>query len=239
MLGKEIIKVAIVDDNENDFAVLKEFLERYQINEGKIFDIKSFNNGVVFLESIKNNVYNIVLMDIEMPHCDGMQAAKKMREADESSTLIFVTNMAQFAAHGYDVDAMAFLLKPVNYARFSAILTKAIVKVDRRLSEEIIVQTSNGMRRINLSDIYYVQIEDHLLVYYMENGHFESWQTLKDAELNLPAERFGKCNKSTLVNFKHIQQIEKNIIIVGKGNLVISRREKKDFMIKFTKHFGD
>ena len=234
-----MIKIAIADDEENDLAVLKNFLERYQKEENEVFNVKTFANGLLFLEGHEREAFDIIFLDIEMPHCDGMQAAKKLRKSDQTASLIFVTNMGQFAVRGYDVDAIGFIVKPVSYPRFYAILNKALVRTKRRANDEIVVQTPGGKRRIKLSDISYIQIKDHLLIYHIKDGYFESWQSLKEAENNLPADMFAKCNKSVVVNFGHIKAIEKNTVTVGKDSIFIARREKKDFMTKFTMYFGD
>ena len=56
----------------------------------------------------------MILMDIGLPKINGMDAAAKLREIDSSVLLIFVTNMAQFAVKGYEVDAFDFMVKPVS-----------------------------------------------------------------------------------------------------------------------------
>ena len=234
-----MIKIAIVDDEEKDLTVLKDFLDRYQKEENEVFDIKTFNNGLIFLEGHARESFDIIFFDIEMPHCNGMQAATKLRETDETASLIFVTNMLRFATQGYDVDAMAFVIKPITYARLSVVLDKVLVRAKRKANDEFVIETPTGKRCVNFSDITHIQIEDHLLVYHMTNGYAESWQSLKDAEKNLPPDIFVKCNKSTMVNLRHIKAIEKNTIVVGKHSLSLARREKKNFMTVFTMNFGD
>ena len=53
-------------------------------------------------------------MDIDMPYLDGMSAARKLREADQSVCIIFVTNLARFAVQGYEVSAFDFMVKPLS-----------------------------------------------------------------------------------------------------------------------------
>ena len=234
-----MISVAIVDDNEKDIEILRDYLDRFQKEIDEKFDIKIYTDGLYFLDGHHSKSFDVIFMDIEMPHCNGIDAAKKLREADDVASLIFITNMGQFATFGYDVDAIAFLLKPVNYARVCAVLNKAMVRVKRKMYQEIVVRTPKGQQRLNLDEVCYVQIEDHLLIYHMRNGCIETWQSLKDAEKSLPIESFAKSNKSTIVNFKQVKAIENNTIIVGNDGVSLSRREKKNFMTKFTIYLGD
>ena len=65
-------------------------------------------------------------MDIEMPDLDGLAASQKLREIDRSVILIFITNLAQFAVRGYEVDALDFVVKPVTYYVLALKLKRAI-----------------------------------------------------------------------------------------------------------------
>ncbi len=67
--------------------------------------------------------YDIVFMDIELPGINGMEAAHRLREIDQQVILIFVTNMAQFAVKGYEVDALDYIIKPAQYGPLSIKLT--------------------------------------------------------------------------------------------------------------------
>ena len=67
-----------------------------------------------------------------MPELGGMDAAERIRTVDPDVVLVFVTNMAQYAIRGYEVDALDFVLKPVNYYQFSTKLARALQRVQRR-----------------------------------------------------------------------------------------------------------
>ena len=69
--------------------------------------------------------YDIVFMDIELPGINGMEAAHRLREIDQQVILIFVTNMAQFAVKGYEVDALDYIIKPAQYGPLSIKLDRA------------------------------------------------------------------------------------------------------------------
>lgn len=67
-----------------------------------------------------------------MPHLNGMEAAQKIRELDKEVVIVFITNMAQYAIKGYEVDALDFILKPLNYYTFSMRFTRAVGRVKNR-----------------------------------------------------------------------------------------------------------
>ena len=83
-------------------------------------------------------------MDIEMPHLNGMEAAQKIRELDKEVVIVFITNMAQYAIKGYEVDALDFILKPLNYYTFSMRFTRAVGRVKNREGKRICLNLPDG-----------------------------------------------------------------------------------------------
>ena len=112
-----MINVAIVEDEQEAVEYLSDCLHRYGEKTGETFSFTHFPEPITFLEKYKP-VYDLVFMDIRMPMMDGMQAAKKLREADTSVLLVFVTRMGDYAIQGYDVGATAFIKKPISYFDF-------------------------------------------------------------------------------------------------------------------------
>ena len=88
-----------------------------QKEKGVEFETEHFSEAYSFLTNYTAR-FDIVLMDIELPGLNGMDAAEKLRRIDKNVVLIFITNMAQFAVRGYAVDAMDFIVKPVSYYDF-------------------------------------------------------------------------------------------------------------------------
>lgn len=60
----------------------------------------------------------MVFMDIQMPKMNGIDGAVELRKLDKTVSIIFITNLVQFAQKGYEVDAVSFLVKPVSYFDF-------------------------------------------------------------------------------------------------------------------------
>ena len=95
-----MVKIAIVDDDPADLAQLTACLERYQAEQSEQFSVRSFTNPADFLNAYRSD-YDLVFMDIEMPLFNGMEVARQLREIDSVVTLVFVTNMEQYAINGY------------------------------------------------------------------------------------------------------------------------------------------
>ena len=108
-------RIAIVEDDALSAKLLFSYIKKYEQETNGEFEAIIFENGYKFLENYKSGAYEIIFMDINMPHLSGIETAIDLRKLDESVALIFVTNLAQYAINGYEVSALDFMLKPVSY----------------------------------------------------------------------------------------------------------------------------
>ena len=98
--------IAIVEDEDGAAELLHGYIERFSKETGLDFQIDRFRDAVGFLTDYKAK-YAVVFMDIQMPNRDGMSAAVELREVDKTVSIIFITNLIQYAQKGYEVDAVA------------------------------------------------------------------------------------------------------------------------------------
>ena len=123
-----MIRIALVEDEDIYVKQMQKYLEQYSRENGLKINLKVFGDGEDILEYYTGQ-YDIILLDIQMQFMDGMTAAEKIRELDPKVILIFVTNMVQYAVQGYSVDAMDYILKPVDYFMLSQRLNKAVARL--------------------------------------------------------------------------------------------------------------
>ena len=126
-----MFKIAIVEDQEETRESLNRFVRQYAQEQGLQVEISLITDGAEIAEHYTPG-FDIIFMDVEMPRLDGFGAAEAIRAVDADVVLVFVTNMAQYAIRGYEVDALDYVLKPVNYYQFCTKLSRAIQRVQRR-----------------------------------------------------------------------------------------------------------
>ena len=124
-------KIAVVEDNDAMRAQLCGFIAQYAQESGHQLDVTAFSDGAQLVEPYRPG-FDIIFLDIEMPKLGGMPTAERIRRQDPDVVLVFVTNMAQYAIRGYEVDALDFVLKPVSYYQFSTKLERALQRIQRR-----------------------------------------------------------------------------------------------------------
>lgn len=224
-----MIRIAIVEDEVRERAHLRDCLAYMAEKERLEFDIVEFGSGEAFLGGYQP-VYDIVLMDIELPSINGMETAKALRRLDSFVLLVFVTNMVQYAVSGYEVDALNYILKPVNRFDFALKMNKAISRTAKRTEESVQIRAGKDLYMLPVAAIRYLEVDGHYIVYHTTEGDYSEYITLKEAEKKLHKPYFVRCNRCYLVNLKYVSAVRDDVVQVGRDELLISRPQKKAFL---------
>ena len=135
-----MIHIAIVEDEKEFAQTLQDYIQRYMAETHTAIQTDTFHDGMSFLDEYSGK-YQIVFMDIAMPHMNGMDTAERLRKVDSNVCLIFITSLAQYAIRGYEVEALDFIVKPVAYDLFKIRLEKAISRI--RTADYYTIKTAN------------------------------------------------------------------------------------------------
>ena len=190
-----MIRVAIVEDEAAVRDQLMGYVQRYMRQYDAQIEVTMFTDGVEILEGYRP-VYDIIFLDVEMQHLDGMETASRIRALDSDVLLIFITNMAQYAIKGYEVDALDYVLKPVSYGAFCTKLSRAVQRVQRRKGGQVALQLSGGgMQLLDTGDILYLETRNRMLYYHTATQEYAVRGSLAGAEKQLAAYHFARCNQ--------------------------------------------
>ena len=225
-----MIRIAIVEDDPACRSQLQGYLHYYETEHGVAFQISVFENGhdIAYRYSAD---YDIILMDIELGAVSGMDAAEIIRSMDKDVIIIFITNSPHYAIRGYSVEALDYVLKPVSYFAFSERLSRAVQRLDRRKREYIRIQISRGrVKKIGLSDVFYIEVQEHTLIYHTTDGDLSASGSMRELETQLRGKGFFRCNKGYLVNLQHVDGIRGENALVHGDSVQISRAKKKPFL---------
>ena len=231
------MRIALVDDDRNDRSQLNQYIQDYFTENGEACEIQEFENAAAFLADYAFT-FDLVVMDIDMPGLSGIEAAKQLREKDPHVTLMFVTNMPQYALEGYAVEAVDYLLKPLHYPDFRLKMQKARRYIARNADLPLVLTTPEGVFRCNVSDVRYVESRLHYLYYHTADKTIKVRGKLSEVADTLQPYHFARPGESYLVNLHHLRAIEGNEILVGMDRLPLSRRRKAEFVSAFTRFMG-
>ena len=224
-----MIHVAIVEDDSNYQKELKQYLLDYEKEHIQEFQIDIFSDGDEIMQDYRDD-YDIIFMDIEMKFLDGMTTAEHIRKIDQEVVIIFITNMPQYVMQGYKVEALDYILKPISYYQFSQTLERAVSRMGRRKKEFLTVAIKGGFQKIDLSEIRYIEVVDHDLIFHMKREQILTRGSMRDVEEKLKDKNFFRCNKCEMVNLNFVDGIMNNEANIDGTMIQISRPKKKAFL---------
>lgn len=233
-------KVLIVEDYPDDAEVLKEAVEDYGMRHGLEFTIECSESAQTLASG--DRVYDAVFLDIELPGVDGMDAAALMRAYDASTPIIFVTNLSQYAAHSYEVDAAGFIVKPVTRPKIEMCLDKIAGRLRNSGSDRIVIAAEGGVRVIPARDIYYIELVRHDLLFHLVTG--EEPIKLRGTMRQLESEIGGdspllKISSGCIVNMDYIRLAKGGSVYMENGvELPLSRSRKREALTALTAYLG-
>lgn len=232
-----VFNIALVEDDQETADKIKGFVDRYTLETGIEFNFVHFLDGDDITYEYEPK-YDIIFLDVEMKHLDGVKTAEYIRTKDENVILIFMTNMAQYAIKGYSVNALDFLLKPVPYFAFAEQLKKTTEIISKKKTNSILITDADGTHKIEKRTIMYVESYKHKIIVHTEKQQYSFFSSMKQMEDVLHEENFFRAGASYLVNLLFVKSITGGSVIVAGDKLPLSRAKKKEFMDALAKVLG-
>lgn len=244
-----VYKIGIVDDEPEMAQTLTDMLTRYKEDKNSDgggvqleFNIRAYVSGEEFLNDSPCN-FDIVFLDINMPGANGLQVAKRVRDSNDAAAIIFCTHYAQYAVKGYEVNAVGYLVKPIDERVFRRNLDRTFESLKSRQAHKISIKTENGMEVLLVSDIVYVEVQIHNIIFYaLVDGELKEYRargTMRGACADLSPFDFSQCSAAYLINLRHITALKnKEVYLHGGKALPISRKFYKRFSELFVQYMG-
>lgn len=232
-------RIAILEDEPQAEKVLAQHLARYGKERGEDYQVVWYSSALEFEETKQQ--FDLIFMDIQMPGITGMEAAQTLRMYDVETPIIFVTNLAQYAIKGYEVDALDFIVKPVTYGDFRMRMDRAMRHVRRTANQTVVINTREGVRVVPVSEIEYLEVSNHSLVYHLwsEEEPLTMHGSLAKAEQELAGGPFVRISNNCLVNMNQIRSVRgMEIKTRGGDSLYLSRSRKKEAVATITSFLG-
>ena len=226
----EIIKCAIVDDEQPARELLKNFSEKI---EG-LSVVGSFKSPLAVFPLINRSEIDLLFLDIQMPDIKGTDFLKSIRNGPK---VIFTTAYPDYALEGYDLNVTDYLLKPFSFERF----LQAIEKVQQLLStsaksefetrDYLSVSSNHRTYRLKFSDILFIEgLKEYVSFYTKQGERIISLQSLKNLETLLPKNQFIRSHRSYIIQIDKIKFIEGNIIYLEDKEIPIGGSYKHQIL---------
>lgn len=230
----DMIKVVILEDDREQAELTESFLKQYAQTGNCLFDVKSFDSPLEFLETYRYDA-DLIFLDIRMPGMTGMDVAKEIRKKDDSVTLIFITSLTQYAIEGYSVNAEDYIIKPINYPEFQIKLNRCLSRITLKSSRTVTFINNDSITKLSIDSITYIETDFHRLVFHDNEGFtYVKHQSMKDCEEEFKNTDFLRINSSYMVNLRYASNIQAGDMILNDGTrLKISRPRMNDVQKTF------
>lgn len=214
-------KILLVDDNEKDLKKLKEMLIHYFKQQQFQYEMDSY---CVVDHSLLDKNYDIVFLDIDMPHMNGFNLAKHF----ENSFLIFVTNRDDLVFDSFEYHPFAFIRKFLLEEEIEPILNRLIPQLLKK-NQYITVQSFGQDIQLRLSNIIYIESYLHKCIIHTIDKEISLRIKLSDLQDLIHNDMFYSIHQSYYVNWNFVKSVKKHECILNNKEIIpISQRKYKD-----------
>lgn len=228
--------IALCDDEEKELGQIENLLAKYQDAKQDMdmeYDICRFLDAETLLQQIREHAYSpdLILLDIFMSGKNGIEAAEEIRQLGLSVPIIFLTTSKDHALYAYGVDAIQYLVKPVDQNRFFHAMDSAMNQIEKQRENLITMKVAGGVRQLQADDIIYCESQKNYQILYVAKDEYKVRMTTENLWKILGTfPQFGRCGRSYILNMNHIVSVEREEIVMdNKTTIYIPRNKAAEF----------
>lgn len=227
------MKCIIVDDE----PIARKGIARQVEQIAQLELLDSFNSAEAALDFLKATEVDLIFLDIQMPGMNGIELARIL---PKQTLIIFTTAYSEYALDSYEVDAIDYLVKPIDPAKFRKAIDKAITYHALLMEEEekrvenveedfIFVKSDRRFFKVNFKDVLFIEgLKDYVIIQ-MDNQRVITRMNIKTIHDLLPKKLFLRINKSYIVNKSRIESFNNNDVFIKTHEIAIGNSYRDDF----------
>lgn len=222
------MNIAVCDDERKVREQIREWILELKPN----CLVELFSSGEALLCSSFS--FDIIFLDIQMEHMNGIETAEALRKKDEEAVLIFVTALKEYVFEAFDVSAFHYLLKPLKKERLASVFRKGVQEVEKKREQEgrqLLVRTRKRNMAIKIRDIYYIESQGRKVEIHTIKETIEMYGTMNEMEKEL-IQDFYRCHRGFLVNLAYVAEYGADYIFLGNGEKIYMAKEKYAGFVK-------
>lgn len=231
------IEIVLVDDEQLQLDYMEDLLGQAVKQLDIEVELHQYLSGEAFLFALADHpTWDLAFLDVEMEALNGMEVARIVREKAPQLSLVFATAYAEYAIEGYEVQALDYLLKPINVEKIVRVLKRFLEKQPEDAAYTI-VESDGESIRLNLEDILYVEASKREVIIYLSDNILNINMSLSDF-IELVDERFVLTHRSYLVNLEHISRLlRQDVELSNDEKIPLSRRRTKEVQTAFIAYY--
>ncbi len=226
------MQIALCDDEKAYHETIKDLIGQYKrANPDRSLSLSSFYSGKELLNHVdEHGGFDLYILDCVMPEMDGIELGTALRRRGDQGMFFYLTTSPDFALDSYRVDALDYLLKPVDKPLFFRSLDKAFSYFSRTTREMVSVKTAGSIRILPVADIRYAERAGKRICYYMTDGSMIRGVTFNGSFIDAASDLLSHngmllVGSSFVVNLTHVMEVTKtDMVLTGDLRVPIPRR---------------
>jgi len=198
---------------------------------------KTFTQPNEALKYLRKFPQDLIFVDIQMPSMTGISLVKSLQK---NTMVIFTTAFSEYAAVSYELNAVDYLLKPINQKRFTQAITKAqeyynyLNNKDQNADKNLFIRADFSLVKIPFEDILYIEgLADYLKVYIKDRKTVVARMTMKEMMEKLPSNDFIRVHRSYILPFVKIESVRGTTILINGKEFPIGRTYVDEFSKRY------
>ena len=241
MRGETMLHIAICDDDRTAVENHKNMTEHCLKDCGSIGKIETYTTSDNLLYDIAEDrlFFDLILLDIEMPGCSGMEIAGKIRPCLPDVKIIFITSHIEYAIDAFELSVFRYVPKNDLNRRLPAAIRDAVKLIGLEAGKTYMIRTNSRLEKIPYREIYYIERDGKNASITAAGGVSKVRKSLQQVYAELGAEEFIFTDRGCIVNMIHILQIRDGMAVLKNGEaLPISRSHLQDVKEQINHYWG-
>lgn len=226
-----MLEIGICDDDRLLLWELEKRLYELGYENGVSLEIEVYTDGEEIVKAVyEGKRFDIIYMDIEMNHLNGLTAAGMIREADRTVQMVFVTSYDSYMKEAFKAAPIGFIVKPIENKEFTSTFNH-ILKLIGKEDQYYRFRYDRSDYKVLLKDVMYFESKRRMTEIAWEGGRYKLYKNLEtvEEELKVHKTRFLRIHKSYLVNYWYIARFSADIVELMNGTrLPVSRSRRKE-----------
>ncbi|WP_315167946.1 LytTR family DNA-binding domain-containing protein [Metaclostridioides mangenotii] len=231
-------RLVICEDDLTQRDHLKKDIDKIFGEVSSQYEIYEYSSGEELIEAYTDGI-DIYFLDIHMDELTGMDTARKLREKNDKSEIIFITSLVDYVQEGYEVRAYRYLLKPIKFDELKEHILSCLDDIVKRQDNFMVIENKGNLVKILIDDILYIEVIKREITIHTDDMVFLTKNSMKNIEKELGRYEFFRCHKSFLINIKKVEGINKESVKIGEDIVPVSKHRLCEFRRLITLKLGD
>lgn len=227
------MKICVCDKNQRSVSEIEGKIRAYLEKNILHLELICMRSSEELLSSNCKDI-DLLILSTEFEDINGIDVARKFRTKNATCEIIFISEDPLKARYAFEVDALRYLMKPVNDDELDEALDIAISRIEHRASKLLKLKQGQRVLQLQIDDIIYFETLDRKLKVNTKDKVYLVDNKINDLEKRLENQGFFRIHKSYLINLALIKEYDQNSVTMQNGEIAyISRLKSKIFKTQY------